>query len=335
MSKMPIRKRILSIILFLSVSALLVTSCVKAVNGIKSLIEKSTAETTASTTAVSTTAADASTTRITTTTTATTTTTTTTSTTSKATSSAYVPEQTEPGTTKKPATTAKKVTTTTQKITTGFLLDAQREAYLNEIKGKKKLIAFTFDDGPAKNQTNKLLDSLNKYNARVTFFVTGDRVQTYASTLRRAYEMGNQIGSHTYSHKNLAKLKEDELRQQIDKTNKEIHKVLGFHPGLLRPPYGSYNDKVKKASGVPVILWNIDTLDWKNRNAQKICDNIVNNAHDGAIVLMHDLYETTVDGALMAMDKLQEKGYAFVTVGELAYLKDKTLENGKVYSSIK
>lgn len=248
--------------------------------------------------------------------------------------------QIDEATTERTTTTTKKTTTTMKTTattipTTTQVFNPDREAYLNEIKGNKKLIAFTFDDGPTNNYTNKLLSSLDKYNARVTFFVVGDRVSKYSKTLKRAYDMGNEIGSHTYNHKNLAELKPEELEKQIEKTNQAVKSVIGVTPGLMRPPYGSYDDKVKTAAKVPVIMWSLDTLDWKNRDKNKICENIVKNAHDGSIVLMHDLYETTVDGAIMAMDKLQHEGYAFVTVSELAQLKGKTLEPGKVYNIIK
>lgn len=238
-------------------------------------------------------------------------------------------------------TTAKPTTTenneeeiSTQRYTTTQVYNPDREAYLASIKDTKKLIAFTFDDGPSSESTPKLLDNLDKYNARVTFFVVGERVSKYSSVLKRAHNMGNEIGSHTFSHKNLTKLSDNELKNEVEKTNSEIKKVIGVNPSLMRPPYGSYNDSVKEIAGVPIVTWNIDTLDWKNKNKDKVCKNILDNAHDGAIVLMHDLYGSTVDGALMAMDKLQHEGYAFVTVSELAYLKCVTLKPGKVYFSI-
>lgn len=220
---------------------------------------------------------------------------------------------------------------TTKKYTTTQVYNPDRQAYLESIKGNKKLIALTFDDGPAPSCTNKLLNNLDKYNARVTFFIMGDRASKYADTLKRAHNMGNEIGSHTYDHSDLTKLKNGELMKQIEKTNQEVEKVIGVPPSLMRPPYGSYNDKVKAAAGVPVVTWSVDTLDWKYRDKNKVCDAIVKNAKDGAIVLMHDLYSSTVDGAIMAMDKLQHEGYAFVTVSELAFLKGKTMEPGKVY----
>lgn len=199
----------------------------------------------------------------------------------------------------------------------------------------KKLICFTFDDGPGGKYTNKLMDNLDKYDARVTFFVVGSRVNSYKSTLKRAYDQGNEIGSHTYSHSNLTKLNDAELKKEINDTNNLIENVTGAKPTLIRPPYGSTNDRVKKTSGMYNILWSIDTLDWKHRDKNKVADAITKNAFDGAIVLMHDIYETSVDGALIAMDKLSKEGYAFVTVDEMRELRGAEWDISKNYTSFK
>lgn len=204
---------------------------------------------------------------------------------------------------------------------------------LSQFKGKK-LIAFTFDDGPSKN-TPKLLDALDKYNARVTFFVVGNRVASYSDTLKRAYMMGNQIGSHSYSHANLVKLSDKEVKSEISKANDAVKKVTGAVPDIIRPPYGSTDARVKKLCGVPSIIWNVDTLDWKTRNKDKVYDAIIKSAHDGAVVLMHDLYETSVDGAIAAMDKLSKEGYAFVTINEMAQLRGVKLDKATSYNSFK
>lgn len=204
---------------------------------------------------------------------------------------------------------------------------------LSQFKGKK-LIAFTFDDGPSKN-TGKLLDALDKYNARVTFFVVGNRVASYSDTLKRAYMMGNQIGTHSYSHASLVKLSDAEVKSEISKANAAVKKVTGADPDIIRPPYGNTDERVKKLCGVPSIMWNVDTLDWKTRNKDKVYNAIIKSAHDGAVVLMHDLYETSVDGAIAAMDKLSKEGYAFVTINEMAQLRGITLDKATSYSSFK
>lgn len=199
----------------------------------------------------------------------------------------------------------------------------------------KKLICFTFDDGPGGKYTNKLMDNLDKYDARVTFFVVGSRINSYKTTLKRAYDQGNEIGSHTYSHSNLTKLSDAELKKEINDTNKLIENVTGAKPTLIRPPYGSTNDKVKKTSGMYNILWSVDTLDWKHRDKNKVANAITKYAFDGAIVLMHDIYESSVDGALIAMERLSKEGYAFVTVDEMRELRGLEWDISKNYTSFK
>ena len=199
----------------------------------------------------------------------------------------------------------------------------------------KKLIAFTFDDGPSYIGTNKLLDNLDKYNARVTFFVLGSRVENYKDTLTKAYKMGNTIGNHTYSHSNLLKLDNYSVMDEIKKTNETIKNITGSEAIHLRPPYGNINSDIKNISNMYTILWDLDTEDWKNKDKDRIADYIVSNAHDGAIVLLHDLYETSVDGALLAMERLEKEGYAFVTIDEMIKIKDIQLDINKNYYQIK
>lgn len=202
---------------------------------------------------------------------------------------------------------------------------------LSNIKDKK-LIAITFDDGPSHN-TVRLLDELKKREARVTFFVLGNRVNQFAEQIRRAYTEGHLIASHTYSHLNLVKLPDAALSNEINRANEEIEKITGDKPLYLRPPYGSTNAKVKQVGDMYTILWNVDTLDWKTKNADAVYQNIISHAKDGAIVLLHDLYATSVDGALKAIDTLKEQGYAFVTVEEMIKLRGVTLDKTKAYAS--
>ena len=200
---------------------------------------------------------------------------------------------------------------------------------LSKFEGKK-LLAFTFDDGPSDAPTNKLLDNLDKYDARVTFFVLGSRVNTYQNSLKRAYEMGNLIGSHTYSHLNLFKLGDYDIMKGINNTSDAIESIIGIRPDKLRAPYGNTNEHIREISNMYSILWDIDTEDWKYKDAEKIKDNIVSHAHDGAIILLHDIYMTSVEGTLLAMEELKDE-YAFVTIDEMIVLKGVTLDKNKSY----
>lgn len=197
----------------------------------------------------------------------------------------------------------------------------------------KKLIAFTFDDGPNTATTEVLLNGLSKYNAKVTFFVLGNKVNSNSAILKRAYDEGNQIGSHTYNHKNLIKLNEAQIKAEINNTASVVKNIIGVEPTALRPPYGNANAYVRNNVNVPIILWNIDPLDWKYRDKNIVKENIVKNAKDGDIVLVHDIYMSSVEGALLAMEELYKNGFAFVTIDEMMQLKGITWQKGKYYYS--
>lgn len=196
---------------------------------------------------------------------------------------------------------------------------------------EKKLIAFTFDDGPNTTTTEILLNGLSKYNAKVTFFVLGSKVNSNSTILKRAYEEGNQIGSHTYNHKNLIKLSEAQIKAEINNTASVVKNIIGVEPSVLRPPYGNSNVYVRNNANVPIILWNIDPLDWKYHDKDIVKENIVKNAKDGDIVLVHDIYLSSVEGALLAMEELYKKDFAFVTIDEMMQLKEINWQKGKYY----
>ena len=201
---------------------------------------------------------------------------------------------------------------------------------LEQFQGKP-LLAFTFDDGPNSETTNRLLDNLDKYNARVTFFVVGNRIHNNTDTLKRAYDMGNQIGSHSYSHRNFFKLDEAKILEEVQNTNNAIKEVIGVEPTLIRPPYGNTNSDIKNIYNMYTILWDLDTEDCKSKDADKIAEYIVNNVHDGAIILLHDIYDPSIDGTLKAMEILEQQGYGFVTIDEMAQLKNVELDKDISY----
>ena len=193
-----------------------------------------------------------------------------------------------------------------------------------------KYIALTFDDGPTGNEggrTERLLDGLKQRNAHATFFLCGYRVKDFNSMMKRYLAEGHEVGNHTMDHR-LAHEVSDGDYEQVSSNNDLIQSYTGQKPTLFRPCGGEYNDSVQtsmKQLGMPLILWDVDTLDWKYRDAASVKQHILDGAQDGAIVLEHDLYETTVEGVLAAIDELQQQGYAFVTVSELAKIKGVTL----------
>lgn len=195
-----------------------------------------------------------------------------------------------------------------------------------------KLIALTFDDGPYSPVTERILDVLEKNNSVATFFVVGDRVDTYQKSLKRAFDMGCQIGSHTYSHTYLKSSTSNEvIKSEIDKSLSAIKNITGEDVIIMRPPGGFCNERIS----LPEIMWSVDSLDWKNRNADKNYNNVMNNVYDGCIVLMHDLYPATADAVERMVPQLIADGYKLVTVSELMEARGINMEAGKSYNSAK
>ena len=199
-----------------------------------------------------------------------------------------------------------------------------------KINSSDKLIALTFDDGPNYN-TGKVLDVLAKYNVKATFFVLGSKAKDNKKILKREYDSGMEIGNHTFNHLLLTKYKENVIKDEIDKTSSVIFEVTGRYPKLLRPSYGVYNNIVKKIGNMPIIIWDIDTLDWKYHNSKRIASKVINKVKDGDIILMHDIYSATANSLNIIIPELQNRGYTFVTIPELFYYKEITLEKGMVY----
>ena len=178
------------------------------------------------------------------------------------------------------------------------------------------MVAFTFDDGPSYN-TIKIVNTLVKYDSKATFFLVGNQIEKYTKTMDVLVKNGMDIGNHTYSHKELTKLCDKEILKEIDLTNEVIYNKTGIKPMFLRPSYGAMNKRIKKLSTMPIIIWNIDTLDWKYHNSNKIKDKILKYVSDGDIILMHDTYVATLNAVEMVIPELKKQGYKIVSVSEL------------------
>ncbi|MFJ7731365.1 polysaccharide deacetylase family protein [Lysinibacillus sp. NPDC097231] len=178
-------------------------------------------------------------------------------------------------------------------------------------------IALTFDDGPHPKVTEQILNILDKYHAKATFFMLGSRVQYYPDVARDVLARGHEIGNHTWNHPVLTKLTQEQVVNQYTSTAKELEKAINQNATVFRPPYGATNDAINAEIPIPVVLWTIDTLDWKHRNAQQLLPHVQNNLHNNAIVLMHDIHQSTADGLDAVLAYLQGQGYEFVTVSEI------------------
>jgi len=192
-----------------------------------------------------------------------------------------------------------------------------------KIDPNKPMLALTFDDGPSEKYTPEILDVLKENYSLGTFFVLGTEVEKNKELLNRMIKEGNQIGNHTYNHKNLTILSDEELSNELDRTQNIIIKSGDYTPSIMRPPYGYVNDGLRKKLYMSVVLWTLDTRDWENRNTEIICNNILENVEDGDIILMHDIYESTAEAVKIIVPELKSRGYQLVTVDELNNIKNK------------
>lgn len=206
--------------------------------------------------------------------------------------------------------------------------------YASGIDPNKPMIALTFDDGPGP-YTQAIVDCLEKNNARATFFVVGNRVKSYKSSLKSAFDIGCEIGNHTWSHPTLTKLSSSAVRTQINDTDSVVKSITGAAPKIYRAPGGATNKTVRSLIAKPHIYWSIDTLDWKTRSKQKTINSVLNNVKDGDIILMHDIHKPTMQAALYLIPELKRRGYQLVTVSELARYKGVEMKNGVTYYSFR
>lgn len=180
-------------------------------------------------------------------------------------------------------------------------------------------VAITYDDGPGA-ETNRLLDKLKAKNAHASFMVIAPSAEQHPELLKRMKAEGHTIGNHTKSHRQLNTLSPEQVSQEIDAGNAAIKKATGQGTRWVRPPYGATNatvDQVTRDKGVSQALWDVDTVDWKDRNSEHVCSSAVQGARAGSIVLMHDIHPTTVDAADCVIDGLRAKGLEPVSLDRL------------------
>lgn len=202
------------------------------------------------------------------------------------------------------------------------------------IDPSKPMVALTFDDGPSR-YTPDILKTLEKYESRATFFEVGNRIDCYPDTVLRIGQAGCEIGNHSYDHAVMGNASATKIHSEISGTDAKIKKITGKKPTLFRPPYGSIGSSLRSNAGRPMILWSIDTLDWKYRNADSVYRAVMDHVKDGDIILMHDLYGSTRTAVQKIVPQLRKRGYQLVTVSELAQYKKVALSAGKSYSQMR
>jgi peptidoglycan/xylan/chitin deacetylase (PgdA/CDA1 family) len=204
-----------------------------------------------------------------------------------------------------------------------------------EVPALSPVVALTFDDGPRQSTTARLLEGLQLREVPATFFMVGERAESCGDLIREISAAGCQIGVHTYSHVCLAGLDAARGQREVERGREVLTQILGVGDYWLRPPYGLTDAGVKAWADGPLILWSVDPEDWKDRDTERIVRAIETNVSDGDIILLHDVYESSVDAALRVVDDLLAQGWCFVTVRELFDLRGVTPQRGTLYTSLK
>lgn len=208
---------------------------------------------------------------------------------------------------------------------------AQADSPVEVAEPQPKLLALTFDDGPRRATTSKLLEGLDQRGVQATFFLIGKQIKGNEDLIRKMAEGGHQIGIHTYDHVELRDLSPADIHRQLDPTREALRAILGDREFLLRPPYGFVDDALLQQADSPIILWSVDPEDWHDRDVQREVAHIVSHVQDGDIILMHDIFFESVDAALQVVDQLHQAGYAFVTVDDLLLSRGITPEKSQIY----
>lgn len=195
----------------------------------------------------------------------------------------------------------------------------------------KTRIAFTFDDGPGE-YTDELLDCLEENNAHATFFMLGQNVGSWESTVQRMADIGCEIGSHSWDHPNLYDLSMDSVAKEFSDTDAALEKACGQKASVARAPYGNWSDDIISTVGKPFFTWSLDSMDWSYLDVNKDYDAVMNgDLTDGSIILMHDIHEPSVQAAIKMIPELVQKGYKLMTVSELAAAKGVTLQGANYF----
>ena len=188
---------------------------------------------------------------------------------------------------------------------------------LSKVAGQPKYVALTFDDGPSRKCTPVLLDGLKERDVHATFFLMGKNIEGNEDIVKRMSDEGHLIGNHSYEHIQLTKAGPEAVCEAVEHTQKQIEAITGKRPEYIRPPYGDWNEELEEEIGMTPVLWSADSLDWKLKDTGKILRRVLKDVKDGDIILLHDIFSSSVEAALELIDILQKEGYVFVTADEL------------------
>ena len=195
-----------------------------------------------------------------------------------------------------------------------------REIPIYCVDTNEKKVAISFDAAWGNEQTEQLLNILDKYKVKTTFFLVGEWVDKYPDSVKEIAKRGHDVENHSNTHAYMTKISESEMNEEIVKCNEKIQKLTGKYPTLFRPPYGDYNNAVVKAvksNNMYCIQWDVDSLDWQDPSPQQIVDNITKKLKNGSIVLLHNGATHTPEALPLVIEAILNEGYDIVPISEI------------------
>ena len=209
------------------------------------------------------------------------------------------------------------------------VLAVKRELPIYSVEREDKVISISFDASWGGDQTMGILDLLDEYNAKATFFLVGIWVDKYPELVKEIYDRGHEIGNHSDSHPHMTQISESKMRQELDGMSDKLEAITGERPTLFRPPYGDYNNAVvtvSRAEGYECVQWSVDSLDWKNRGVQDLVTRATKNVQAGDIILFHNDSQYILDALPTVLKTYQEQGFTLIPVGEILLQGDTTID---------
>ena len=209
------------------------------------------------------------------------------------------------------------------------VLAVKKELPIYSVEREDKVISVTFDASWGGDQTMRILDILDEYNAKCTFFLVGIWVEKYPELVQEIHRRGHEIGNHSATHVYMTKVSEDKMRQELREMSDMTEKLIGIRPTLFRPPYGDYNNKVvqvSRAEGYEVVQWSVDSLDWKNKGVSDLISRATKNVQQGDIILFHNDSKYILDALPTILKTYQEQGFSMIPAGEILLQGNTTID---------
>lgn len=206
---------------------------------------------------------------------------------------------------------------------------SQKKLPIYSVGRDDRKIAISFDAAWGADTTDDIIETLEKYNVKTTFFVVGKWAEQYPDTLKKLSDAGHEIENHSYAHPHMTNQSKQDMKKDIDLCNSKIEELTGKRPTLLRAPYGDYNNSVIETAeecGMATVQWSVDSLDWKGISSEEIVNRVVPKVTSGSIVLFHNAAEHTPEALPVIIEKLQSDGYEIVPVSELIYKENYTID---------